>query len=145
MVDLVGHAAHAGQLANVVLGGDSLEEPVHVSARGDPAVLNQHIHRIIGDEHVPIEDLEQFLARALAGGGQRSQGTFRARGQDVSYVLPVAFLDAANGAARTVTLPDSKTLQVTLPEGVEDRQKLRLKEQSMSGFGDGLPGGAYVE
>ena len=37
------------------------------------------------------EDLEEFLARAFAGGGQRSEGTFRARGQDVSYVLPVGF------------------------------------------------------
>ena len=35
------------------------------------------------------EDLEEFLARAFAAGGQRSEGTFRARGQDASYVLPV--------------------------------------------------------
>jgi DnaJ-class molecular chaperone len=91
------------------------------------------------------EDLEEFLARAFAGGGQRSQGTFRARGQDVSYVLPVTFLDAANGAARAITLPDGKTLQVTVPEGAEDRQMLRLKEQGMQGFGGGPPGDAYVE
>jgi DnaJ-class molecular chaperone len=91
------------------------------------------------------EALEEFLARAFAEGGQRSQGTFRARGQDVSYVLPVAFLDAANGATRTITLPEGKTLQVTVPEGAEDRQMLRLKEQGMPGFGGGPPGDAYVE
>jgi DnaJ-class molecular chaperone len=90
-------------------------------------------------------DLEDFLARAFAGGGQRSQGTFRARGQDVSYVLPVAFLDAANGATRSITLPEGKILQVTVPEGAEDRQMLRLKEQGMPGFGGGPPGDAYVE
>ena len=90
-------------------------------------------------------DLEDFLARAFAGGGQRSQGTFRARGQDVSYVLPVAFLDAASGATRSITLPDGKILQVTVPEGAEDRQMLRLKEQGMPGFGGGPPGDAYVE
>jgi DnaJ-class molecular chaperone len=90
-------------------------------------------------------DLEEFLARAFAGGGQRSQGTFRARGQDVSYVLPVAFLDAANGATRSITLPEGKILQVTVPEGAEDRQMLRLKEQGMPGFGGGPPGDAYVE
>lgn len=39
------------------------------------------------------EDLEEFLAKAFAGRGQ--QRTFRARGQDVSGVLPVAFRDAA--------------------------------------------------
>ena len=91
------------------------------------------------------EDLEEFLAKAFAGRSQRSEGTFRARGQDVSYVLPVAFLDAANGATRTITLPEGKTLQVTVPEGAEDRQMLRLKEQGMPGYGGGPPGDAYVE
>jgi DnaJ-class molecular chaperone len=90
-------------------------------------------------------DLEEFLAKAFAGRGQRSEGTFRARGQDVSYVLPVDFLDAANGATRTITLPEGKTLQVTVPEGAEDRQMLRLKEQGMPGYGGEPPGDAYVE
>jgi DnaJ-class molecular chaperone len=89
------------------------------------------------------EELEEFLAKAFAGRGQ--QRTFRARGQDVSYELPVAFLDAANGATRTITLPEGKTLQVTVPEGAEDRQMLRLKEQGMPGYGGGPPGDAYVE
>ncbi|RXH11833.1 J domain-containing protein [Bradyrhizobium guangzhouense] len=91
------------------------------------------------------EDLEDFLASAFAGRGQRSEGAFRARGQDVSYVLPVAFLDAASGAMRTITLPDGKTLEVTVPEGAEDRQMLRLKGQGMPGYGGGPPGDAYVE
>ncbi len=91
------------------------------------------------------EELEEFLARAFARGGRQSQGTFRARGQDVSYVLPIGFLDVANGAARTITLPEGKTLQVTIPEGAEDRQTLRLKEQGMPGFGGEPPGDAYVE
>ena len=77
--------------------------------------------------------------------GRRSQGTFRARGQDVSYVFPVEFLDVANGAIRTITLPEGKTLQVTIPEGAEDRQMLRLKGQGMPGFGGGPAGDAYVE
>jgi len=88
--------------------------------------------------------MEEFLARAF--GGQRSpREPLRARGQDVSYSLPVAFVDAANGAARTVTLHDSKILQVTIPEGAEDRQMLRLKGQGMPGYGGGPPGDAYVE
>jgi DnaJ-class molecular chaperone len=91
------------------------------------------------------EDLEEFLAKAFAGRGQRSEGTFRARGQDVSYVLPVAFLEAATGATCTITLPEGKTLQVAVPEGAEDRQMLRLKEQGMPGYGGGPPGDAYVE
>jgi DnaJ-class molecular chaperone len=91
------------------------------------------------------EDLEEFLARAFAGEGRRSQGGFRASGQDVNYVLPVEFLEVANGAVRTLILPDGKTLQVTIPEGAEDRQMLRLKGQGMPGFGGGPAGDAYVE
>ncbi len=91
------------------------------------------------------EELNEFLAGVFTGGGRRSQGTFRAQGQDVSYVLPVSFLDVANGAARTITLPEGKTLQVTIPEGADDRQMLRLKGQGMPGFGGGAAGDAYVE
>lgn len=91
------------------------------------------------------EDLEEFLRRAFAGGGPRGHETFQARGQDVSYVLPVEFMDAVNGAQRTITLPEGKTLQVTIPEGAEDRQMLRLKGQGMAGFGGGMAGDAYVE
>ncbi len=89
--------------------------------------------------------MEEFLARAFGGqrGGPREP--LRARGQDVSYALPVAFLDAANGALRTITLQDGKTLQVTIPEGAEDRQMLRLKGQGMPGYNGGAPGDAYVE
>jgi DnaJ-class molecular chaperone len=94
------------------------------------------------------EDLEAFLARAFAGaagGGSRSERAFRARGQDVSYVLPIGFLDASLGATRTITLAEGKTLNVTIPEGAEDRQMLRLKGQGMPGFEGGPAGDAYVE
>ncbi|HSM40930.1 MAG TPA: DnaJ C-terminal domain-containing protein [Afifellaceae bacterium] len=98
------------------------------------------------------EDLEEFLARAFggayggrAGGGGARHAEFRARGADASYVLPVGFLEAANGAERTVTLPDGKSLKVKIPEGAEDRQMLRLKGQGMPGFGGGPAGDAYVE
>jgi DnaJ-class molecular chaperone len=63
----------------------------------------------------------------------------------VSYELQVGFLEVANGAARTITLPEGKTLQVIIPEGAEDRQMLRLKGQGMPGFGGGPAGDAYVE
>lgn len=91
------------------------------------------------------EELEEFLARAFSGGRHRSQGPSRARGPDENYVLRIGFLEVANGAGQTITLPDGKTLQVTIPEGAEDRQMLRLKGQGMPGFGGGPAGDAYVE
>ena len=91
------------------------------------------------------EELEEFLARAFGGRAQTSRGEFRGRGQDVSYMLPVDFMDAANGAVRTLTLPDGRKLQVTIPEGADDRQMLRLKGQGLPGFGGGPAGDAFVE
>src|SRR5680860_209308 len=91
------------------------------------------------------EELEEFLARAFSGARSGSQTEFKARGQDVSYSLKVTFIDAAKGAVRALHLPDGKTLRVTIPEGAEDRQTLRLKEQGMPGYGGGPPGDAYIE
>ena len=88
--------------------------------------------------------MEDFLARAF--GGQRGQQRQHSeRGQDVSYTMTVAFLDAATGASRTITLADGKTLQVTIPEGADDHQMLRLKGQGMPGHNLGPAGDAYVE
>ena len=111
----------------------------------DFADAPSHASHATQDGFASNEDLEEFLSRAFGSGGQRSQGAFRARGQDVSYVLPVDFMDAANGAIRTITLPDGRTLQVKIPEGANDRQMLRLKGQGMSGFGGGPAGDAFVE
>jgi hypothetical protein len=55
-------------------------------------------------------------------------------------VLPVDLLRRANGAVRTIALPEDKTLQVTISEGAEDRQMLRLKQQGMASLGGGPPG-----
>jgi DnaJ-class molecular chaperone len=100
------------------------------------------------------EDLEEFLARAFGGmgggmgsgmGGGRGQAGMKAPGQDVSYTLRVSFLDAARGGVNTLQLPDGKALKVTIPEGAEDRQTLRLKGQGMQGYGGGPAGDAYIE
>jgi DnaJ-class molecular chaperone len=69
----------------------------------------------------------------------------RARGADVSYTLPVEFLEATRGAKKRVTVGDGRTLDLTIPAGVADRQTLRLKGQGMPGFEGGPAGDAYVE
>jgi len=111
----------------------------------DAAGAERPPERAANEGFASNEDLEEFLRRAFARGGQRGHETFQARGQDVSYVLPVEFMEAVNGAQRTITLPEGKTLQVTIPEGAGDRQMLRLKGQGMAGFGGGMAGDAYVE
>jgi DnaJ-class molecular chaperone len=106
-------------------------------------------------EEASAEDLEAMFAElfgglggragarpgGFAGGGQR----VRLRGQDVTYSLEVDFLEAANGASRTVSLPDGGSLRLAIPAGVRDGQMLRLKGKGGPGFGGGPPGDAYVE
>ena len=64
--------------------------------------------------------------------------------QDVHYSLAIDFLDAVNGAQKVVSMPDGKTLDITIPAGINDGQVLRLKGQGLPGT-DGEPGDAYVE
>ena len=59
--------------------------------------------------------------------------------------MPVDFLDAVNGASRTITLPQGGTLNVTIPPGVEDGQILRLRGKGAPSLGEGRPGDALVQ
>ncbi len=69
----------------------------------------------------------------------------RRPGANVSYTVPISFLEAANGAKKRIKLADGKTLNVNIPAGTEDRQALRLKGQGMPGVGGGPAGDALVE
>jgi DnaJ-class molecular chaperone len=76
----------------------------------------------------------------MGGGGMGPQ-----RGQDIPYTLEVEFLEAANGTKKRVTLPDGGVLDLTVPEGVADGQKLRLKGKGGAGVRGGEAGDALVE
>ena len=83
-----------------------------------------------------------FGARGGAG-GVRAHAMFR--GQDVRYTLEVDLLEAVNGAKKRVTMPDGGVLDLTVPEGVDDGQVLRLKGKGQPGVRGGEPGDALVE
>jgi DnaJ-class molecular chaperone len=85
-----------------------------------------------------------LFRRRGGAGGEREETQFRMRGGDVHYTLPVEFLDAVNGAKKRVDMPDGKTLDITIPAGVEDGQTLRLKGQGGTGIGGGPPGDALI-
>jgi len=69
----------------------------------------------------------------------------RAPGADLHFVLNVPFLEAVNGASKTITLPEGGTLEVTIPPGVEDGQILRLRGKGAPSPGEGPPGDALVQ
>ncbi|WP_228242505.1 DnaJ C-terminal domain-containing protein [Porphyrobacter sp. GA68] len=59
------------------------------------------------------------------------------KGPDVQYRLRVSLVDAATRADQRITLADGRTIDLKLPEGVEDGTQMRLR-----GRGEPGPGGA---
>lgn len=83
------------------------------------------------------DDLENIF------GTYFNRGAGRRPPQDAHYKIDVDFLESALGGKKRVTMPDGKSLEITIPVGIEDGQKFRLKgqgEKSANGSGD-----AYVE
>ena len=95
-------------------------------------------------------DLSDLFEGLFGGGGARRGGSFggfrqRARapqkGADIAYRLTVSFVDAATLSPQRITLADGKTIDLKLPNGVEEGTKIRLAgkgEQGPGGAGDGL-------
>lgn len=82
-------------------------------------------------------------ARADGGAGRRRGASMR--GGDVRYTFEVDFLDAVKGAKRRITMPDGKSLDLSIPPGLRDGQTLRLKGKGAPGAGGGPAGDALVE
>jgi curved DNA-binding protein len=90
----------------------------------------------------PDIDLEDLFG-GLFGSGRGAAGWGRVRGADQETELELSVEEAYTGGRRTVTLtgPDGpRTLQVTIPPGVTDGQRIRLAGQGGRG-GDGAGDG----
>jgi DnaJ-class molecular chaperone len=95
-----------------------------------------------------LSDLFEGLFGGAAGGrrGGGGFGGFRQRrapqkGADIAYRLTVPFVDAATLAPQRIMLADGKTIDLKLPNGVEEGTRIRLAgkgEQGPDGAGDGL-------
>jgi DnaJ-class molecular chaperone len=91
--------------------------------------------------------MEDIFAEFMGGGaarGRRSARDANVRGSDVTYTTSVPFTLAATGGKTRVTLTNDKKLDITIPPGIEEGHKLRLKGQGLPGIGGGA-GDAIIE
>ena len=75
------------------------------------------------------------------GGNGRNTPPPRRRGADINYKLAVPFADAAAQTKQRISLADGKTIDLSLPQGVENGTQMRLKgkgRQGVGGAGDGI-------
>ena len=76
------------------------------------------------------------------GAGASSSGP-KVRGSDIAYSVTVPFVEAAQGTKRRISLSNGKSIDVAVPPGTENEQKLRLKGQGLPGMG-GMPNGDAI-
>ena len=95
-----------------------------------------------GADAADLSDLFEGLFSGAQGRGGGPFGGFRQRarapqkGADVAYRLKVPFEDAVALKPQRITLADGKTIDLKLPQGLEDRTRIRL-----GGKGEEGPGG----
>jgi len=91
-------------------------------------------------------DIDDLFAD-LFGRSRGTQTRYRtgSKGQDLTFTVSIPFLEAMRGGTHRVSLASGKTLDVNVPPGAEDGQRLRLKGQGMSGRAGGAAGDAFVE
>jgi curved DNA-binding protein len=82
-------------------------------------------------------DLDAILEELFGGSWAETPGS------DQRADLPVTVEEAYNGARRTLTIGD-RTVEVSIPAGVQDGQQLRLSGEGGRGGPDALAGDLYL-
>jgi curved DNA-binding protein len=91
------------------------------------------------------EDFSDFFTSMFgSGGGRRSGGSqVKYRGQDYNAELHLNLLDAAKTHQQTLTV-NGKNIRITIPAGVENGQKIKLKGHGGPGINGGPHGDLYI-
>ncbi len=103
-----------------------------------------------------FSDFFESLFRQQRGPSQGRRG-FNIRGEDSHARISIDLRDSYTGASRAITLrvPEltddgrvatrNRTLNVRIPKGIRDGQKIRLAGQGGPGMGEGQTGDLYLE
>ncbi|VTZ50947.1 Chaperone DnaJ domain protein [Methylocella tundrae] len=89
-------------------------------------------------------DIFSELFGAAGRRGGRGAAAPQPRGEDIQASVTVSLGEAVKGGAARVTLATGRTLEVTIPAGIEDGKQIRLKRQGHQSPSGGEPGDAIV-
>ncbi len=89
------------------------------------------------------DDFSDFFQSMFGGtgGGRSSQTKFR--GQDHNAELQLNLTDAYTTHQQTITV-DGKNIRITIPAGIENGQKIKLKGHGSAGVNGGPSGDLYI-
>lgn len=101
----------------------------------------------------PFQDDFQFGGADFAAedlfssifGRERTRSPKKKRGGDARYTLKVTFLEAAVGAKKKISIHGGKTVELSIPAGVEHGHRLRLKGKGSPGESGGESGDAFID
>lgn len=92
-------------------------------------------------------DLEDLLGGIFGGRGRGRDGWGPIAGSDQETEVEVTVEEAFSGTQRTLSISDvggPRTLDVVIPAGVVDGQRIRLRAQGGQGSGGGVAGDLYL-
>lgn len=89
------------------------------------------------------ENFSDFFASMFGGGGGGGRRQTKFRGQDYESSLTLSLTDAYTTHQQTITV-NGKNIRITIPAGIENGQKIKLKGHGGSGLNGGPNGDLYI-
>jgi curved DNA-binding protein len=88
-------------------------------------------------------DFSEFFESMFGGSSHRGRGETKFRGQDYQAELRLSLRDVYATHQQTLTI-GNKNIRITIPAGVENGQKIRLKGHGATGVNGGPAGDLYI-
>ncbi len=89
------------------------------------------------------ENFSDFFSSMFGGNTGRSRRQNKFRGQDYNASLSLNLTDAYTTHQQTITV-DGKNIRITIPAGIENGQKIKLKGHGGRGVNSGPNGDLYI-